>query len=317
MISMGRADIYEKRFMEIPEIAADIINAQYYDGKKVVKYSDLELVNPGGYVEDELGEVHDRRRDVFYKDWRREVLYAFVGIENQTDVNRIEPLREIGYDYAAYMKQVRNHIQENIRNGENQYGKVLKPEQKLIPVITICVYYGRHWDGPRTLWDMLDLTGHEDIKPFLMNSRLNLLELGEEGVYNKLSSDMRLVAKYIFLKGRGKEFNEFVTNGKEEIKYVEEFLDVMSVIGTDARYHKIKKYAVNRKEEGKVVNMCEVAEMLDQRGYKRGKEEGEQRGIDKLNRLYRTLVKYGRTDDMIKAMENKAYQKELFKEFDL
>ena len=70
----------------------------------------------------------------------------------------------------------------------------------------------------------------------------------------------------------------------------------------DTRYEKVMS-----SEEGKVKNMCEVAERLENIG----RTEGE----DRLGTLISKLMAEGRMDDVKKAASDKAARDELYKEF--
>lgn len=70
----------------------------------------------------------------------------------------------------------------------------------------------------------------------------------------------------------------------------------------DARYEEVMS-----SEEGKVKNMSEVAERLENIG----RTEGE----DRLGTLISKLMTEGRMDDVKKAASEKAAREELYKEF--
>ena len=46
-------------------------------------------------------------------------------------------------------------------------------------------------------------------------------------------------------------------------------------------------------------------------------EEGQERGEERINSLYTQLAKAGRTEDMVRAATDPAYQKQLFQELGL
>lgn len=48
-----------------------------------------------------------------------------------------------------------------------------------------------------------------------------------------------------------------------------------------------------------------------------GEERGEVRGVERINTLNRKLIELGRTEDMIRAVSDKEFQQELFKEFEI
>ena len=52
-------------------------------------------------------------------------------------------------------------------------------------------------------------------------------------------------------------------------------------------------------------------------GIEKGKKDGNEEGMDRVNRLNRLLAEQNRTDDIIKAAGDEKYQELLFKEFHL
>ena len=78
----------------------------------------------------------------------------------------------------------------------------------------------------------------------------------------------------------------------------------------DARYEKVMS-----SEEGKVKNMCEVAERLENIGRTEGIITGRTEGEDRLGTLISKLMTEGRMDDVKKAASDKAAREALYKEF--
>ena len=69
---------------------------------------------------------------------------------------------------------------------------------------------------------------------------------------------------------------------------------------------------VKQSEEWEAVKM-NILEI----GIEKGKKDGNEEGMDRVNRLNRLLAEQNRTDDIIKAAGDKKYQEKLFKEFHL
>lgn len=267
-------DIVEKRLESYPDVAADIINGTVYEGEQVVRESDLEQVNTSTYTSDDTGNWHEWRRDLMFLDRSRECCYTFYGIENQSGVDNTMPLRVVGNDFAEYQRQVEIFMDENKENKNPAYTKRIHDDQKLIPTITTVLYYGEEWTGPRNLLDMLDLKGRNNIKPFLLNYELNLVELGrEKDLYKKFHSDFRLIVRYLSVRKDKEELAKFFQDQESKIRHVKEFLDVMSVISSDSRYRKIKEKILPKAEKGEI-SMCLLLDMAEERGEKRGEERG-------------------------------------------
>lgn len=107
-----------------------------------------------------------------------EAAYVLLGIENQTEVHYAMPVRNMLYDAMQYNQQVADtaakHKEEKSRR-DKQKQKISNAEflsgfhkdDKLIPVITLVLFFNAgEWDGPRSLFDMLDMSN-----PILRNMR--------------------------------------------------------------------------------------------------------------------------------------------------
>ncbi|MBO5055480.1 MAG: hypothetical protein J6C64_03875 [Lachnospiraceae bacterium] len=59
--------------------------------------------------------------------------------------------------------------------------------------------------------------------------------------------------------------------------------------------------------------MCNLSDAIEEKGIEKGIEKGKER----INNLYRKLKKDGRTNDVLKAIDDADYQKQLLKEYEL
>lgn len=66
------------------------------------------------------------------------------------------------------------------------------------------------------------------------------------------------------------------------------------------------------KEKG-VESMCRILE--EERN--EGRKEGRKEGCDRINELNRRLLKDGRSEDMVKSLDEPEYQEQLLKEYNL
>ena len=188
---MGVYDKAIKSFMKKRQNFADAINLGLFRGRKVVQANKLfplnteeaEEVFGAGVL---LPEVVQRIRDLSFlgildfiimRDDR--MIFIIFDMENQLYVHYAMPIRVMLGDALRYVGQIQ-YLQENNKKkkqlkGSAEYLSGLRPEDKLYPVITLCVYWGNDpWDGPRSLWDMLK-TDDEDILRYVNDYRRNLL----------------------------------------------------------------------------------------------------------------------------------------------
>lgn len=103
---MGQKDITEKQLEEFNDVFADIYNVLVFE-KNLIDENRLQDGATESRYKDDSGTNRDQRRDVmktYLDEYRMEL--AFVGIDNQTTVDRYIPVRILGYDYGKYRRQV-------------------------------------------------------------------------------------------------------------------------------------------------------------------------------------------------------------------
>lgn len=179
-----KPDIVVKNYWRNNEQFADFFNAVLFDGEQLIKPDELEDVDTeeSSILEHrEYAESIGASRDNV-KIRKKSTLYGvelvMLGMEGQEHIHYAMPMRIMGYDYGTYRKQYEDNAAK-YRNqkgmSEDEYMSRMKRTDKLIPVITIVVYYGEKvWDGALSLHDMLDIP--KDIEPFVNDYRMYLVE---------------------------------------------------------------------------------------------------------------------------------------------
>ena len=304
---MGEKDILEKTLEAYNDVFADIVNVLLFKGKQVVSEDELVDRLPRSHYK-AAGKVHEVERDVA-KIWKTgKIRIALIGYENQTEADPDMPLRMIGYDGAEYRVQL---TKEN--EGGTRY-----------PVITLVLYFGykKRWDQAKSLWECLDIP--EEVKPYVNDYKLNLFEiayLSKEEV-KQFKSDFRAVADYFVQMRENGEYKP----EEQELKHVEETLQLLSVMTGDNRFEEIYK---EENREGRVTSMSEALDRIEQRGWQQGwqdgrqqgwrdgQQDGQQKGENAIALLIQKLLEMGRMDDIKKAAENRDYRHRLMKELSI
>lgn len=282
-----KKDISLKRLIEHESVAADILNGTLFGGRSVLREERLRCISREEYARDEEGGLHEWRRDALYEDVEGECEFAFYGMENQAQSDNIMPLRVAGVDLSNYMGQVRKLIQKNKEEKRPAFASTIHGDQKLVPVITTVINYGEPWTGPKQLWDMLNLEEKEWMYPYLLNYRLNLVELkGNREFYKRFHSDFRYVAQYLGAVGDRAAMEEFRRETKT-VRFVPEFLDVMRAISSDKRYEEVKNKIMESDVQKEETAVCELLDMVEAAGMEKGMEEG------KRYTLVRLVMKHG------------------------
>jgi len=258
---LGEKDIAEKILEAYDDVFADIVNVLLFDGEQVVKEEDLEEESEYSHYKAD-GKLHEQTRDVA-KYWKKgDVKIAFYGLENQTDIDIDMPLRVIGYDGAAYRAQFLADTEKIINEGgEEKRIKVRKPRY---PVITLVLNfnYKRRWKKPLRLFECLNIP--ERLKPFVNDYRINVYDIAwlTDKQVSMFQSDFKVVADY-FVQMRK---TRYYIPSSDVIKHVHEVLQLMAIMTNDNRFE--QAYNVNL-EKGEV-NMCEVLDRVENRGFERG-----------------------------------------------
>ncbi|MCD8015605.1 MAG: Rpn family recombination-promoting nuclease/putative transposase [Lachnospiraceae bacterium] len=213
---MADKDITEKLLEDYPDVFADIVNVLVYNGKEKVSAEDLEIVGALSQYK-AVNNIHGQERDVA-KYWTKgQLRIGLLGLENQSSRDPDIALRVIGYDGAAY----RNELNQ----GNARY-----------PVVTLVLYFGtRHRWGKksRSLYNVVG-TPDEELGKFIHDYRANIFEIAwlDDETVAKFKSDFRIVADY-FVQIR--KNHEYVPS-TENIKHVEEVLNLLSAVSGDQRF---------------------------------------------------------------------------------
>ena len=194
--NIGAADAVTKAYIRKNEVFADAFNYFMYDGEQKIQPDQLReldtteiaiLLNEKDTKDNK--DTKDRKYNKDnnaseskavqkYRDLMKEAVimedgkaaYVLLGIENQTEVHYAMPVRNMLYDAMKYNQQVADtaakHKDEKSRR-DKQKRKISNAEflsgfhkdDKLIPVITLVLFFNAgEWDGPRSLFDMLDMS---------------------------------------------------------------------------------------------------------------------------------------------------------------
>ena len=150
-------------------------------------------------------------------------------------------------------------------------------EDRLAPVITICLYYGTgEWEGPRELYDLLDIPEeYEDMKPFMSNYKVNLVQPTDVDPEN-FRTDLKLIFSLLAMSSDGMGMRKYIQEHSEEFSHIPyETYDCLREL-----LHVDKWWKAESKIEKGEVDMCraleEIAEMARQEGKTEGRENGEQ-----------------------------------------
>lgn len=218
-----------------------------------------------------------------------DVEFVMLGLEGQERIHYAMPMRAMGYDYGTYKKQYEDNAAK-YKNAkgmtEDEFLSKMKKTDKLIPVITIVVYYGeKTWDGAISLHGMLNIP--KEMLPFVNDYKMHLVEARKNDLklHNVNNKDLFNLLEILLDKN-----NKLSVTREKAINYAREHKVEKSVIMTVAGAANCKM-DYNRMLKKGDADMCTVFEETR----KEGVAEGEAKGI------IETGYEFGLSEDDILA----------------
>lgn len=277
---MGEKDIAEKVLEDYNDVFADIVNVLLFQGEQIVKPEQLEdKTLRSSYKVD--GKLREIVRDVG-KNWNQDTIrIACLGIENQTDSDADMPLRVISYDGAEYRAQLIRDISSQDGGDDDIISTKKRRDVKRYPVVTLVLYFGyeKPWSSSKSLLDRLTVS--DALKPYVQDYRINVFEIAyltPEQV-KLFQSDFRIVADYFVQKRLNHEYKP----SPQKMKHVHAVLQMMSIMTGDHRFKDAYNDAIQKEE----LNMCEVLDRVEKKGYDAGRIAGKIAG--KIDVFYHEL----------------------------
>ena len=294
---MGNIDKLTTKFMNHNDVFADAFNFFIYNGEKIIDASTLKPMDSHILLDifdwdkpKQSYKTVQKYRDVFKQaviKYNDEAAYVLLGVENQTDIHYAMPVRNMIYDALSYAEQVSargyyNKKNKTAKDGVEFLSGFLKTD-KLIPVITLVVYFGvEKWDGPISLHEMLD-TNNDVVLKYIQDYRINLIEPSgiKEEELELFTSDLKEVLTFIkFSKDSEKIKEHYMDRGKVMIDN-----DAIRVIET------VTNIKVPKKKGRKKTDMCEAINKLIEEEVSTIKKIAQERTAEEVNKIKEEAAK--------------------------
>ena len=294
---MGNIDKLTTKFMNHNDVFADAFNFFIYNGEKIIDASTLKPMDSHILLDifdwdkpKQSYKTVQKYRDVFKQTvikYNDEAAYVLLGVENQTDIHYAMPVRNMIYDALSYAEQVSargyyNKKNKTAKDGVEFLSGFLKTD-KLIPVITLVVYFGvEKWDGPISLHEMLD-TNNDVVLKYIQDYRINLIEPSgiKEEELELFTSDLKEVLTFIkFSKDSEKIKEHYMDRGKVMIDN-----DAIRVIET------VTNIKVPKKKGRKKTDMCEAINKLIEEEVSAIKKIAQERTAEEVNKIKEEAAK--------------------------
>lgn len=297
---MGQTDLASNSLASHPDVFADIINTIIYKGRTVLKAVDLKPFYVNSTIT-KKGRLKGLYRDNCMEDIRGGIRYVIWGLENQYVPDRTTPFKVMGYNYTAYDRQIEEFTVYNKENEINTYVEQLLPGQKVKPVITLVLYYGKE-EIPDSICAMMDIPEDETVRKYIQDYKLNLIKLRNlsKELVDLFRSDFQYIAKFLSTGYNKKELSKELRTSSQKLTHTKDTLYTLASITGDERYLTAREAY----KEGAAV--CEVAETLFQMGVEESRKELEQKEAV----LARTKSDLAKAQSTITEKENAITEKE-------
>lgn len=244
---MGEKDNKTLEYFKDSRRFADLINARFFQGKRVVKPENLqdadkELIYP--WIQNGEKVLRDN-----VMKWMGNTLLAIFVVEHQSKVDYHMVFRIMLGESLAYQRQWIQKKKEHRKQGDLKTGVELlsgmKKEEKFCPVLSLVVYYGKEpYDGVTNLREMLEWTEETSVlAKYISDYQINVFDYHNQKSFGEFHTELQLLFEFLryasdkdtlkkVLADRKKDYynvdNEtyqmiaMLTNSKELLEYSEE-----------------------------------------------------------------------------------------------
>ncbi|MBD5528074.1 MAG: hypothetical protein HDR02_06625 [Lachnospiraceae bacterium] len=286
---MGKKDLLLKTYLSNPVRYADVYNGSVFGGAQVLDASQLEEAATV-VTKADGSAILETTCDIAMRQKVEGGLFALWILENQEEVDYGMPVRILlreALEYDRQVKALKRRNEAEYREGHEgeiaagEYLYKVRKSDRIHPVCTLVIYWGKHWDGPRSLHEFLDFSGYgegvaEEFKKLIPEYPLHILNLNEENDYSGFRTPLRTVFELYARRADKGRFLDYV-NTHEECQHldVETYGIIRELIGI-AQVRRMRDRSEGEEEQ----DMWKAVEDLIEDGRTEGRAEGK---IEKAN----------------------------------
>lgn len=275
---MPQKDILAAAYLKDKSRLADLLNACVFGGEQFIRPEDIREADCTEYPFERSEKSHKTQKG--YRDLIQIVAcgiqFFILGVENQSYVDYIMPIRVMKYDVSRYMQQIVSIKQEHAKKkdlSDDELLSGLSKNDRLHPVITLVLYYGKHWDGPRSLKMMLNPEGiPPELWEIVPDYRINIIEAGNCPMAVHFQTDLKLVFGFFHHMDDRDGLLQFIQT--EQAGFTQLPADAYELISSLSNTKELTRLNEKRNEKRKGnVNMCKAIDDLIRDSKEKGKEE--------------------------------------------
>ena len=256
--------------------------------------------------------VYEKRRDCV-KAYGDQIICAIIGLETQSDIHQAMVVRSFIYDaytYDVQLSQIRKQHKERKDLKGTEYIAGFGKNDQLIPVITICVYYGDEpWDAPTALHQLMNFENFpeadRDIIQQLVNDyHLIVLDIQhmEQEVLDRMQTDLRHLFHMIRYAGDKDAMRAYLEENHEEVSDMDE--DIYHAVATMTNAKDLDDVLLQCRTKEGGIDMCKAFEEIIAEGIAEGIEKRIEKGMaeerqSSIQKLILVLREIGTDENII------------------
>lgn len=303
---MRKKDILTTDYISVKERFADALNVGVFHGKRVISPEQIREIDTASKIILQNREQTKQDGKQAYRDVLKTVVYdtnfCIIGIENQSEIHYVFPVRSMMYDAMSYKKQW-NQIQREHRKRKDlhsaEFLSGFSKEDFLHPVVTLVVYYGTEpWDGAKDIHSLINWENvPEEFKEIVPNYSIYLLELNQYENLEDFQTDLKTVCRFLQNSDGAGKIKKMLKEHRGEFEdMAEDTYNLIRVLGNIKEVEMVKNL---EKTERGGVNMCKGLEEWREELLVEGMEQG-------IKVLLETYREFGITKrDALSKVENK------------
>ena len=288
-------DFLQKRYLSDNERYADLINGFLFAGRQVVLAGHLTELDtqtgdwrlPGFIRKNRKGR--QKYRDLIRKT-AFGVNFAVIGVESQTEVDYLMPLRVMSYDAGEYEHQAagyRKTVRRTKGISRAEFLSGFTTDSRLKPCMTLVLFYGENWDGSRGLHGILDFRDiPEELHAVVNDYRIQLLEIRKMSHTEVFQTDLKQVFDFIRCSNDKEKLRELVEHDPAYREMEEDAYEAAAVFTGAKELLEVERFH----EEGGKINMCQALTALIADGRIEGRAEGQ---LEEMLRIIRKMSEKG------------------------
>ena len=215
-----------------------------------------------------------------YRDLIRRVAcgmqFAMICVEEQSYVDYAMPVRVMSYNASRYEQQIRIKKEEHRKKRDlrgDEFLSGITRDDRFLPVITIVLYFGKHWDGARDLKELLKMEElPSQLQELAGDYPIYVVEAGNFPHAEQFQTDLKQVFGFCQYADDKEKLRAFVEKEQEALSNLsEEAYDLISAVTHTEELEKMKKEKQTGKEQK---DMCKAIDDMLADARTEGKESG-------------------------------------------